>query len=128
MQLKIIYQNTVNSDAQSYREGIDKRVDQIFGAAETTHSLKFERGEKNELRASLQADQIWELAKYLGEKFITLNKQLIKETPKFSQTRTAVKMIADFGNATAKEVLFNVEIATTENEYAEALQIPYQNS
>jgi hypothetical protein len=127
VQLRIIYQNTVNSDAQSYREGIDKRVDQIFGAAETWHSLKFERGEKNELRASLQADQIWELAKYLGEKFITLNKQLIKETPKFSQTRTAVKMIADFGNATAKEVLFNVEIATTDNEHADALQIRHQN-
>ncbi len=127
MLLKIIYQNTVNSDAQSYREGIDKRVDRIFGDAEENCLIKFE-GKKDELRASLTIDQICELREFLGEKFNKLNRQLIKETPKFSQTRTAVKMTANLGNMELTETAFSVEIATTENEYAEPLQIPYQNS
>jgi hypothetical protein len=126
MQLKIIYQNTVNSDTQSYLGGLAQRVDQIFGAAEARYSIKFE-GKRDELRADLTTNQIWELMQFLGEKFNTLNTQLIKETPKFSQTRTAVKMIADFGNTESKKALFKVETSTTANEYAEPLQIPHQN-
>lgn len=125
MLLRILYQNNVKPDTQCDRETIVKSVDQIFGAAETQFKIKFANRAYNELVVDLEPKQILELRRYMGEKFRELNTQLRLHTGIFSPTRVAGVMNSDFKNAGSTEAIFEVEIATVENEYAEPLQITH---
>lgn len=127
MKLRILYQNTMQSDRQSDREAIDRRVDQILGATETKYSTKFVKGENSELLASLTTDDVWYLVNFMGGKFSALSTQLMKKASESSPTHTASKMIADFGETVPNETFIRIEITTTKNEFRELLQIPHRN-
>ncbi len=117
----------MQSDRQSDREAIDRRVDQILGATETKYSTKFVKGENSELLASLTTDDVWYLVNFMGGKFSALSTQLMKKASESSPTHTASKMIADFGETVPNETFIRIEITTTKNEFRELLQIPHRN-